>query len=406
MKHVILAGASLNSGNKGINALTRGQINLLLDRYGECIDIKILSYTVTEKVKNVVNYNDKEIIVEEIPATKKELLNAYLKSKTFGKNEILDLIIKSDIVLDISEGDSFSDIYGIKRFVQHSIIKLICIKLNKKIVIMPQTLGPFKNVFVKNVAKKILNNADYVFVRDEISKNIAKKDLNIKQEITYIPDMAFYMKPSENVKISNFINNDTNKEIIGINISALLYNGGYTRNNMFDLKADYKKLVRMIIDEFMKMDNINVMLVPHVLTNYTEVEDDFRVCNSIKKELDKIYPNRIFTVDKHYSEDEVKSIISGCDFFIGSRMHACIGAISTQVPTAPVAYSRKFIGIWDKLGLDWCVVDPRKDSEEVLVKKIMDVYNKKPLVKEKLQLEIPKLRSNIREILDIIEGDK
>lgn len=404
MKKIILVGASLNSGNKGINALTRGQINLLLDKYGENIEIKILSYTVTEKINNIIEYNKKNINIEEIPATKKELVQAYIKCNTWGKNQILDLIESADIVLDISEGDSFSDIYGIKRFIQHSIIKLICIKIKKKLVIMPQTLGPFNRSFVKVIAKKILNKADYVFVRDELSKKFAEDELNIKREIVYIPDMAFYMKPNENVEISNFINNKEDN-IVGINVSALLFNGGYTRKNMFDLRVDYKILIRSIIDEFMKLNNVKIILIPHVLTNYTEVEDDFRVCNIIKKELDEVYPGRIFTIDKHYKEDEIKSIISGCDFFIGSRMHACIGAISTKVPTVPIAYSRKFIGIWEKIGLGKCVADPRKESEDIIIKKVINTYKEKRSVKDKLENEIPNLVFKIKNILDIIEGE-
>ena len=48
---------------------------------------------------------------------------------------------------------------------------------------------------------------------------------------------------------------------------------------------------------------------------------------------------------------EAKSHISGMDFFIGSRMHACIAAYSSGVPVFPLGYSRKFTGLFaEKLG--------------------------------------------------------
>lgn len=400
MKKIILAGASLNSGNKGVNALTRGQIMLILDKIGTDVEINILSYTVTELVVNKINYKDKVISVKEIPCSKKDLLVAYIHSKSFGENNIIKEIKSSDIILDISEGDSFSDIYGIKRFVQHSIIKLIAIKLNKKLVIMPQTLGPFKNKFVKLTAKRILDKATYVFVRDRISKKVAEEELKVKREIRFIPDMAFYMKPDDNVSIDKFINNDKIK--IGINVSALLYNGGYNGKNMFNLKINYKNFIDKLIEKLSNIDNTEIILIPHVMVKDIEVEDDFRVAKKIAEDLGKKLNIDIKTIDKYYREDEIKAIISGCDFFIGSRMHACIGAISTKVPTAPVAYSRKFIGIWEEIGLGNCVVDPREQNESEMMDIIINNFNNRHMIKEKLNTEIPKLKEKIEEIIEII----
>jgi len=46
---------------------------------------------------------------------------------------------------------------------------------------------------------------------------------------------------------------------------------------------------------------------------------------------------------------EAKSFISSMDFFVGARMHACIAAFSSGVPVIPMAYSRKFNGLFDSL---------------------------------------------------------
>lgn len=403
MKKIILAGASLNSGNRGVNALTRGQINLILDKYGIDTNIIILSYGIKVEKANNISYKGENIIVKEVPTNIKKLVKAYVGNKLIGINYILKEIRSADAIWDITEGDSFSDIYGIRRFLHYSLIKLIAIKNKKKLIIMPQTLGPFERSWVKSVAKYIFNKADKVFVRDEISKKVMIEDLKLTREILYAPDLAFYMKPDDNMSINKFIS-DSDSVKIGINVSALLYNGGYTGNNMFNLKIDYKKLVTMLIETFAKIDNTQIILIPHVMLEELEVEDDFRVCKKIAEEM-KIKANiDLVTLDKYYREDELKAIISGCDFFIGSRMHACIGAISTEVPTAPIAYSRKFIGIWDKLGLGNCVMDPKVMNEEEIIKEIVRVFKDRNEVKEVLIKEIPKLKSQIEQIVDIIEG--
>lgn len=403
MKNIILAGSSLNSDNKGVNALTNGQIRFILDKYGQNCNITIIAYALKEKVVNNFLYNNKNIKIVEIPASKKQLIEAYVKSKFFGENNILKLIKEADLVLDISEGDSFSDIYGVKRFIQHSLIKLISIKVKTKLVIMPQTIGPFKRGLVKKVAKYILGKANYVFVRDEISKKIAKDDLGIKREIVYVPDMAFYMEPNNSVSIDKFIDRNNGKITIGINVSGLLYNGGYNRDNMFGLKDNYKELVDSIIENLLKDEKNQIILIPHVISNDFQVEDDFRVCKNIVEGVKNKMGKEVYTIDKHYKEDEIKAIISGCDFFIGSRMHACIGAVSCTVPTVPLAYSRKFIGIWNKLSLGYCVRDLKTEKNDFIIQHVDNALAKRNDIKEVLINEIPKLKNEIRERINVIE---
>lgn len=404
MKKIILLGASLNSGNKGINALTRGQIFLILNKIGIDTEIEILSNTVDKEIDNKINYNNNIINIKEYPiGGNKNILISFVKSIFHGKNEIINKIKNCDMVWDISEGDSFSDIYGTKRFFKHSVLKLTTLNLKKKLIIMPQTLGPFKKKWVKFVAKKIINKANKVFVRDDISKDVISNQLGIRREITYIPDMAFYMVPDSKMSINKFIN-CKNKSIIGLNVNALLYSGGYDGKNMFGLKVDYKKLIDELIERILKIDNVELILIPHVITNEFEVEDDLRVCKNIAKNLGSKLNKKIYYIDKEYREDEIKAIISGCDFFIGSRMHSCIGAISTKVPTAPLAYSRKFAGVWEEIGLGNCVSDLKTLEEGEVIENVMNVYESKDKILEKLNVEIPLLQEKIEEIIDIINS--
>lgn len=402
MKKIILLGASLNSGNKGINALTRGQIFLIFNKIGIDTEIEILSNTVDKEINNKINYNNNIINIKEYPiGGNKNILISFIKSIFHGKNEIITKIDNCDMVWDISEGDSFSDIYGIKRFFKHSILKLTTLNLKKKLIIMPQTLGPFKKKWVKYVAKKVINKADKVFVRDDISKDIISNQLGIKRKIIYIPDMAFYMIPNSKISIDKFIN-CRNKSIIGLNVNALLYSGGYDGKNMFGLKVNYKKLIDELIERILKIDNVELILIPHVITKEFEVEDDLRICQNIAKKLGTKLSRKIYSLDKEYREDEIKAIISGCDFFIGSRMHSCIGAISTKVPTVPLAYSRKFLGVWDKIGLGYCVLDLKSLEKSEVIENVMKNFNNRNEISKKLEVEIPLLKKKIEEIVDII----
>jgi polysaccharide pyruvyl transferase WcaK-like protein len=75
-----------------------------------------------------------------------------------------------------------------------------------------------------------------------------------------------------------------------------------------------------------------------------EVEDDYRVCQTLAQR----YGMRL--APRFVSPSEAKGYISGLHYFTGARMHACIGAFSSGVPVVPMAYSRKFNGLFSSLG--------------------------------------------------------
>lgn len=411
MKHIVIAGGTLTSANKGCNALTRGTITALIENYGNDIDIKILSYSSCEKKQIEVELFNKIFIIDEIPAGGYKGLKVYLKSYLYKilpkhivkkilneQNEIFSVIEEADIIFDITEGDSFSDIYGLKRFITYSNIKVASINLRKTLILLPQTIGPFKNKFVKIRARYIMNKASYNFCRDFISIK-ASKELGVKDEkLGYMPDMAFYMYPDDKINFKGIKKNeDENSLVFGLNISGLLYRGGYTQNNMFGFKCNYNKVINRIIKWIMDLNEKNkIVLVPHVITNDGNVDDDISVSKEIYEHYNNIYPGRIFIVEGNYKEHELKKIISECDFFIGGRMHACIAGISTNIPTMPTAYSRKFIGIWNEFGLGEYVADPRKHSEEEILNILEKSYRDRAKIKEVLQEKNSRIKLEIR----------
>lgn len=417
MKKIVIAGASLNSGNRGINALTRGTILAALDHYKD-IKIVILSYCIKSPIKNYIDYNNIKLEIDEIPISVsfKRQIAAIIYSIIFGKlknKELLKKIIKNyeyideaDMILDITDGDSFSDIYGFERFLSQSWIKVVSILNKKKIYLMPQTIGPFKSKVVKMIAKYIIKNVNYNFARDRMSLNLLKNYCKVNEyKIRYIPDMAFYMVKDNSININKELSLDPNQIKIGINISALLYNGGYNLDNMFSLKVNYRELINKVIQYFLKDESIEVILIPHVIEREYWIEDDLRIC----KELYTKYRNESFlnihVVEKGYNELELKSIISGCDFFVGSRMHACIAALSTNVPNIPLAYSKKFIGIWEDFGLEKSVADLRFNSINKVLEVVDINYKNRYKLKEKIKSEMIDVTNKIKEVFEIIDNN-
>ena len=84
--------------------------------------------------------------------------------------------------------------------------------------------------------------------------------------------------------------------------------------------------------------------------------------------LKKKYGDKIEIAPPFNTPIEAKSYIANMDVFIGSRMHATIGSISSGVATIPFSYSRKFEGLFGNLEYPY-VISARKFSLEEALEK-------------------------------------
>lgn len=183
------------------------------------------------------------------------------------------------------------------------------------------------------------------------------------------------------------------KNKIGINISGLLWNGGYRKNNQFNMLTDYQELMICITSYFIK-NGYEIVFVPHT---YGNINEDDLIASQELKSLIEENKNQIEIVCDNYSEQELKCIISNLEFFIGARMHACIAAISTNVPTIGIAYSRKFKGVFETIGVGNYVLDPRKLEKQEIMSKIEKLFENREEFKVHTKEMMPKVIAKIKE---------
>ena len=269
-----------------------------------------------------------------------------------------------DIVLDIGAGDSFSDIYGVVRFLKYFIAKATVHLARRPLVVSPQTIGPFQRSWVRRLAFWSLSRSAAVFARDELSIDFLRQE-GFPGRVQLASDVALRLPYAPVAPRPQ-----GGPLRIGINVSGLLMSGGYTKDNMFGLKADYPALMRRLITHFATLPGAEVHLVAHVISDVFPVEDDYRASTALAAEL----PGDIVVAPKFATPSEAKSYIAGMDFFMGARMHACIAAFSSGVPVVPMAYSRKFSGLFDTLGYPF-TVDCTKETAEVIEKRILRAFD-------------------------------
>jgi polysaccharide pyruvyl transferase WcaK-like protein len=238
-----------------------------------------------------------------------------------------------DCVLDIGGGDSFTDIYANKRYAFIWGTKAIAIAAGRPLMLCPQTIGPFSKQPHTALAAYALRHAAAVVARDSRSFEVAKA-LAPKTRTVLSTDVAFALPFQDRGAERN-----GPKVRVGVNVSGLLFNEATKGANRFGLQVDYAVLMRGLMDELHRR-GAEVHLITHA-NDPRPWDDDGRAADLFAQE----YPWAI-RVPNFPGPMEAKSYISSLDFLVSGRMHACIGAVSSGTPVVPIAYSRKFSGVF------------------------------------------------------------
>lgn len=354
---------SLSSGNLGVGALTMANmalINHAANNVGISVRFKIIG-NVGKKLYDQSEFVDSIDIIEFS-------MGSFVRRPRL----LWDAIKDCDLIFDIGEGDSFSDIYGMKRLAKLLIGQFAGHFNGVPYVIAPQTIGPFKNPFARKLAFSSLSKCHMLFSRDGLSqKHLLEQGLVSKSK--EVIDVAFALPFKAGP--------DTRQKPVkvGFNVSGLLYNGGYSGGNQFNLRFDYREFIHDLLENFISKDDVEIHLVPHVLAEKISEEDDFKVSLALAKK----YPG-MKVPDRFRSPIEAKNYIAGLDFFSGARMHSTIAAFSSGVPVVPIAYSRKFNGLYSSLNYPY-VVDGLLASHEEAMKIVLDSFENRDCLRKTVE---------------------
>lgn len=341
-----LMGFEFDSANKGCEALVYSFLSIL----GETINDKVTIYNFSGTSLGKVPNNFTQYLFVNIPPKLKDFKMKYIRS-----------LIGCDYIFDVTMGDSFSDIYSEEYYSYLIRNKQIVECLNNRYILLPQTYGPFEHEASADKAKKIFDKAYKIYCRDEISQKLLEDKFNIHNSIL-ASDMAFVLPYEKGM----YQFSDNNK--IGLNISGLLYKGGFHTENQFGLSLNYPELIDRIISDLMELYEVH--LIPHVIDlKEDSYDDDYKTCEMLQKK----FPNTILA-PIFETPIQAKSYISNMDIFIGSRMHSTIASFSSGVATIPISYSRKFEGLFGSLNYPY-VVNAKEESTESANELILKYIN-------------------------------
>lgn len=349
-----LAGFTFSNANKGCEALTYCFLNILQKILGKNLEVCYYSFSTNfGKVKEYypdIKFSNQTITRKDVILWVKKAINT------------------CDYIFDITFGDGFADIYNPKGNFRNTYLKQLINRTKTPLVLLPQTYGPFKNKLLEMQAASAIRHCAKAYTRDPMSADYVRKISG--KDIMIVTDLAFALP----FTVKKF--DDNGKMKLGINVSGLLWKGGFYKDNQFGLKVDYKEYITGLIEHFSAQPDYEIHLIPHVVETVQGSNDGDLYVNEL---LSKKYP-ALIRAPAFEDPLETKNYFAGMDIVTAARMHASIDAFSSSVPVVPFAYSRKFEGLYGSLDYKY-IVDGCRDSTATALKKTIEWIEKKDELK-------------------------
>ena len=432
---VAVLGATLGTGNLGVDALGMSMVQGIVSAVP---DVEVVYQTWDLRIPARIPVGDRVVECEPLAIRRRgslrnrdsltqmqrsARLRRWLSQRSMPQlpnfSRALSQLLSCDVVFDVSAGDSFANIYGDQVFWYQSQIKLLCLELGLPLVLMPQTYGPFSSEQSAELAGQIVSRSTLVCSRE--AEGLAEiRSLcgdRTPPKMARVPDMAFMLEPRPMelpAGLEAALSEETPR--IALNVSGLLY----FAKRSFGLQCNYAELSSALLKWALQIPASRVLLVPHVVaptlhpsakTPRVSSPDttDTKACEHLYDSLREEDRGRVDVLRAPSDPAEAKYAMSRCDFFVGARMHAFIGASSQCVPGALLAYSKKAEGLASLMDFGDAVIDLRCTSIEECVAEVAAQYERRDATHAHLSERIPRAQTELRrfftdEVAPLITG--
>lgn len=413
---ICIFGAALDTGNLGVSALSLSIITGVLEREPRT-HVTLFDHGMGTRTRTVrVGGVDHPVRLMGARHSKRyyrgdTLAIIRLAGKLGGLgNPAIGAIRSADAVLDISAGDSFTDMYGARVFELICLPKEITLQQRTPLVLMPQTYGPFSTDEVKSRAATLIAGATEAWARDEHSFAVMKERLgdafDPESHFSGV-DVAFGLTPvypEEKVsdKARAWLADPEARTTVGFNVSGLIHNDPAWAAKQLGIGLDYREAVERILRLVLAESSLNVLLIPHVMAPRGNRESDDAACEDLAAKLAKEYGERVAVGPTNVNAAEAKGVIARCAWFCGTRMHSTIAGLSTGVPTATIAYSGKAIGVFESIGQGAHVADARTLSTDDAVRQVIGSFERRDETRAHLAGEWAPFRERVTAQMDHI----
>lgn len=297
----------------------------------------------------------------------------------FGKTSYRQIVNECDVVFSIG-----GDLYTIPLYLRkqnkypyyNDIVQFgnYAHKRNRKMVVFGASIGPFggykkaRDYYLTN-----LKEMNLIVAREEKSIDYLKES-GIEGKVIFMPDPAFAVSIKEELQ-------NTRPEYIGVNLSPLSVKEVYGGLN----DSIIKELSDLVL-KIHKATRLDVMLLPHVISPYDEIDNDFEFLKKIWGSLPKDIQKHVYLERERGFLNVKRALRTKCRIVVSARMHCAINAVKESIPTIFLSYSDKSKGMARFVYNNDKWVISIENMKANLIDKIQEMLNQEASIREVLKI--------------------
>ncbi len=397
--------------NRGDAAIVLGQIRLL-QKY--CRGVRI---AVTSKTPALDRAFYEAVGVEEVLAPLTPALSVYkgFRRKLAGgawtlaawkeKRHLIQALQESDLVLSCGGGYfySYRKLLPGTTFWQNVIHAYLAASLNKPLVFMPQSFGPFGSRLAQAGVNRLLQKQSVlkIFAREEVSHQLLHLMLrkNHRAKIALCPDMAFYLGRDAGQDALKGKPIDPGQPILAMNLREWAFPEAGDPISRRLKRDEHLNALTDVARFFVQRYRGVVMVVPQAL-GPDPIEDDRGICMEFCQRVRERIP--VGDVVQFRNPDtssltDFMRLLSQAALLVGTRLHSCILALLTGTPAISIGYQYKSQGTLDVLGLGRFNTDINGLSADWLIASLEDIMNQRREIQAEIRQSLNWARTQIDE---------
>lgn len=415
MRDIVIAiTAASYSGNKGAAAMLQSSIRQLHDRYGERLNIHLMSVYPAEDRKQIpwdfikiVPCKPEQLLFVAFPLAVLYKLFSWCPpvKKLLLKNKILKAYARTDAVLD-EAGISFVDSRGFVMNTYAFVCAAVPMLMGVPVMKYSQAMGTFHSFTNRFLAKWILPKMKLICARGEGTlENL--RSIGVEENVRLCADGAFTMADDErcNAMVEEVCGQDAfyrdTGRLVGLSISSVV------EKKCRKLGIDYKGIMITFIER-LNQAGYKVLIIANGarIGSQKPRNNDLMICDAVyeglkEKELVRWY-------HREMEAEEIRAYIGKCRFLVASRFHAMIGALEKRVPVLLVGWSHKYQEVLDFFRLGQYAIDFSNltaDSLEQEFQKFVQCEDEiRRKIGENYDAVMESSRKNILYVSEVIDG--
>lgn len=260
-------------------------------------------------------------------------------TELFGMTRMIDLTG----VLDAS-GFAYSDAFGPLRARREASLVPLWRRNGTPRVFLPQAFGPFRDPTTAKYSRKLLQQADLVYARDQVSMQYLI-DLGLRSSrLRLCPDFTVLEAGT------------APRQLPAGPFGVLVPNSKLVTHGTRSM-SDYIRASRQVLGTFARL-GLRPVVAPHESTDINLAKQIVEGSNA----------------EVYWTSDplEIKGFLGAAEIVVGSRFHALVGSLSSGRPTVGLGWSHKYGELFADYGVRHWVAHDGEDLNEYVTNVLSD----------------------------------